>query len=121
MLIIMAIAGIMFFVSGGRYVHMALVIVVGIAAVALLIKAAPYRAERLLVFLDSTRDPHGRGYQVNQALIAVGSGGFFGVGFGHSRQKFRFLPEVTGDSIFAIAAEEMGFFVSAGLIAVCSR
>ncbi|OGH89494.1 MAG: hypothetical protein A2537_01845 [Candidatus Magasanikbacteria bacterium RIFOXYD2_FULL_36_9] len=61
-------------------------------------------------------DPQGIGYQINQAFLAVGSGGFWGLGIGQSRQKFQYLPEVNSDSIFAIFAEETGFLFSAGLI-----
>ncbi len=116
MLIIAAIAGFMFFAAGGRWAHLGILALSGVLAVFLLIKAAPYRAERLLTFMNPSHDLQGQGYQINQALIAVGSGGAFGVGLGHSRQKFRYLPEVTGDSIFAIVAEELGFFLSSGLI-----
>jgi cell division protein FtsW len=63
-------------------------------------------------------DPLGKGYHINQALLAVGSGGIFGRGYGHSRQKFAYLPEVTGDSIFAVAAEELGFIVIVVIIGV---
>lgn len=116
MIIVAAIAACMFFAAGGRWAHMGILLLGGVLAIFLLIKAAPYRAERFLTFLDPSRDPQGQGYQITQALIAVGSGGMFGVGLGHSRQKFRYLPEVTGDSIFAIVAEELGFFLSSGLI-----
>ncbi|MCK5085822.1 FtsW/RodA/SpoVE family cell cycle protein, partial [Candidatus Parcubacteria bacterium] len=61
--------------------------------------------------------PQGIGYQINQALLALGSGGILGLGFGHSRQKFNYLPEPIGDSIFAIAGEEMGFV---GLVVLMS-
>ncbi len=74
-----------------------------------LIKIAPYRLNRLLVFLKPATDPMGIGYQIKQALIAVGSGGIIGVGLGMSRQKFGFLPQSIGDSIFAIFSEETGF------------
>ncbi|MBI4281060.1 FtsW/RodA/SpoVE family cell cycle protein, partial [Candidatus Uhrbacteria bacterium] len=63
-------------------------------------------------------DPQGIGYHVNQALLAIGSGGFWGLGFGHSRQKYQYLPEVQGDSIFAIVGEELGFLFAVALI-VC--
>ncbi len=116
MMIIAAIAAVMFFAAGGRYRHIGLMVLGGVLAIFLLIKAAPYRAERFLTFLNPSHDPQGQGYQINQALIAVGSGGMFGVGLGHSRQKFRYLPEVTGDSIFAIVAEELGFFLSSALM-----
>jgi len=62
-----------------------------------------------LAFLDPTIDPTGAGYQIKQALITIGSGGWLGVGFGKSVQKFGYLPEVQGDTIFAVAAEELGF------------
>ncbi len=81
-----------------------------------LIIAAPYRTERLTIFLHPELDPQGIGYQMNQAFLAVGSGGFWGLGFGHSRQKFQYLPEASADTIFAIIAEENGFIVSIGLI-----
>lgn len=81
-----------------------------------LIIIAPYRAARLTTFLHPELDPQGVGYQVNQAFLAVGSGGFWGLGFGHSRQKFQYLPEVDADSIFAVIAEENGFLVSTGMV-----
>ena len=84
--------------------------------IALLIRLAPYRAARFTVFLNPQFDPQGIGYHVNQALLAIGSGGIFGLGLGHSRQKYNYLPEVTGDSIFAVIAEEMGFIVAVGVI-----
>jgi cell division protein FtsW len=64
---------------------------------------------RFTVFLNPEIDPQGIGYQINQALLAIGSGGLFGRGLGKSIQKYNYLPEVTGDSIFAIIAEELGF------------
>ena len=84
----------------------------GAAAFILLVIAAPYRAQRLTVFMHPELDPQGVGYQMNQAFLAAGSGGFWGLGFGHSRQKFQYLPEVNSDSVFAIVAEENGFFIS---------
>ena len=76
-----------------------------------LILNSPYRAARLTTFLHPELDPQGIGYHINQAFLAIGSGGFWGRGFGHSRQKFQYLPEATGDSIFAIMAEELGFII----------
>lgn len=78
-------------------------------SLALLIKLAPYRWHRWLVYLNPNIDLAGIGYQVNQALLAIGSGGIFGLGLGHSRQKYNYLPEPMGDSIFAILGEEWGF------------
>ena len=76
----------------------------------------PYRMQRITIFMHPELDPQGIGYQINQAFLAVGSGGFWGLGIGQSRQKFQYLPEVNSDSIFAIFAEETGFLFSAGLI-----
>lgn len=89
---------------------------VGVISFVSLIFAAPYRAKRITTFLHPELDPKGIGYQMNQAFLAVGSGGFWGLGFGHSRQKFQYLPEVSADTIFAVVAEENGFLVSAGVV-----
>ncbi len=75
-----------------------------------------YRQERWLTFLNPLHDPQGSSYHIRQALIAIGSGGFWGLGLGESRQKYQFLPQVTTDSIFAIIAEETGFIGAAILI-----
>jgi cell division protein FtsW len=91
---------------------------VGGAALALLIAQSPYRAARLLTFLHPENDPQGIGYHINQALLAVGSGGIFGRGYGHSVQKYQYLPEVAGDSIFAVIAEEFGFLLTVGFLAL---
>lgn len=105
----------MFFLAGASLKHIAGLIGIGVAGLALMIKIEPYRMNRLLAFMDPSIDPQGIGWQVKQAAIAVGSGGIFGVGLGHSHQKFSYLPEVVGDSIFAIIAEEVGM-VGAGVI-----
>lgn len=81
----------------------------GLAVLLILIKLEPYRVARLLTFMDPSRDSQGAGYQILQSLLAVGSGGFWGLGYGLSRQKYNYLPEVIGDSVFAVVAEEMGF------------
>lgn len=106
MIIMPALA--MYFLAKGNLKHLFLIIVAGAGGVFLLVKMAPYRLNRLLVFLNPQIDPLGIGYQINQALLAVGSGGILGLGLGRSRQKFNYLPEVQGDSIFAIIAEELG-------------
>jgi len=112
MSIIAAMALIVYFVAGAPLTYVSGLIMAGIAGLALLITAAPYRAARFTTFLHPELDPQGIGYHINQALLAIGSGGFFGLGYGHSRQKFQYLPEVSGDSIFAIVSEEMGFLVA---------
>ena len=109
LMIVSAVAGTMYFVAGAKMSHVIAMIGAGITGVALLIKTAPYRMERFMVFLNPSTDQSGAGYQINQALLAIGTGGLFGLGFGQSRQKFNYLPEAESDSIYAVAAEELGF------------
>ena len=116
-LICILTAGIsMFFVAGGRFKHLALLAIVGALGFLLMIYTRPYAMSRIKVFMDPQSDPLGAGYQIRQALIAVGSGKTFGRGFGQSIQKFNFLPEPLGDAIFAVAAEEFGFVGSTLLV-----
>jgi cell division protein FtsW len=79
-------------------------------------KTASYRAARLTVFLHPELDPQGIGYQINQAFLAIGSGGLWGLGLGHSQQKYSYLPQVMNDSVYPIIAEELGFFFALGLV-----
>lgn len=109
-IVVMSVA--VFFAGGGRLKHILSVGGLGVAGLFLMIKLSPYRAARFTTFLHPELDPQGVGYHINQALLAVGSGGVLGRGFGHSRQKFAYLPEVTGDSIYAIIGEELGFVIS---------
>jgi cell division protein FtsW len=74
----------------------------------LAIKFEPYRMQRLLTFLNSDSHDLGAGYHIKNALIAIGSGGLWGLGFGQSKQKYLYLPEAHTDSIFAIICEELG-------------
>ena len=106
----------MLFVAGARWNHLLLLLGVGVGVFILMIVVAPYRVARLTTFLHPELDPQGIGYHINQAFLAIGSGGFWGKGFGHSLQKFQYLPEVAADSIYAVIAEEMGFLFAAGLI-----
>jgi len=106
--ILCVIAMAMFFAAGARLSHMGLLVGSGLGGLAVLVMLAPYRMKRFTVFLDPDHDPSGAGYQIRQALIALGSGGVFGVGLGHSRQKFLYLPEPMTDSIFAVLGEELG-------------
>jgi len=76
----------------------------------------PYLQERVKTFLNPSIDPRGSSYQIQQSLIAIGSGGMFGRGFGQSIQKFSYLPEPQGDSIFAVFAEELGFVGATSII-----
>jgi cell division protein FtsW len=115
-LVIFIAAIAMFIVAGGRWLHIGSIGAVCVAGLLALALVRPYIKDRLLIFLNPSLDPLGAGYQIQQSLIAVGSGGFFGRGFGQSLQKFNFLPEPIGDSIFAVFAEEWGFIGSVLLI-----
>ncbi len=111
--IIIALAGLSIFItSGAKWTHIISLGLAGFLALAALGLFVPYIQGRLLTFVNPARDPLGAGYQIQQSLIAVGSGEFFGRGFGQSIQKFNFLPEPIGDSIFAVFAEEWGFIGS---------
>lgn len=104
--------------SGARLVHIGVVFLLCIMAVAALAYYRPYVAARFTTFLDPSADAQGSGYQIQQALIAVGSGGLTGRGFGQSIQKFNFLPEPIGDSIFAVAAEEFGLVGTVSIVII---
>lgn len=105
---IILIGAAMVFGAGFRLRHLAVLAMSGIALFGLLVNVASYRLDRIIVYLHPELDPQGKGYQINQALLAVGTGGWWGLGFGRSRQKYQYLPEPAGDSIFAIIAEELG-------------
>lgn len=111
MFIMGALIVLMLYFARAKLTHLGIVCLLGILAFVLMIFSTPYRADRLMTFLHPELDPTGQGYQINQAFLAIGTGGWFGLGLGHSRQKFQYLPEVHADSIFAVAAEELGFIV----------
>ncbi len=111
MFVIVASALTTYYISGAPFVWFAGLGVLGTGLFALLLKLSPYRAARFMTFLHPELDPDGIGYQINQAFLAIGSGGLLGLGYGHSRQKYLYLPEAYGDSIFAVMAEELGFIV----------
>lgn len=110
------IALVMYFSAGAPLNQIFGIIIAGLVSFFILAKAAPYRMNRLLSFMNPSLDPQGIGYQVKQALIAIGSGGILGVGLGHSRQKFNYLPEPVGDSIFAIIGEELGIIGTVSVV-----
>lgn len=116
MTVVAAIAGVMYLIAGASYTHIGVMFAGAVGVVAMLIKAAPYRMARFTIFLNPAADSKGIGYHINQALLAIGSGGIFGMGFGRSRQKFNYLPEAATDSIFAVTAEELGFVRSLFII-----
>ncbi len=110
MIALVAISASMFFIGGVSLKYLFSAAGVSLLMMWILIKAEPYRLERLTTFFDPSVDSKGISYQITQALIAIGSGGLWGQGFGQSRQKYSYLPEPIGDSIFAIMSEELGFF-----------
>ncbi|MCK4918466.1 MAG: cell division protein FtsW [Candidatus Pacebacteria bacterium] len=99
----------MLLVAEVNFKHFFIIIGSTLLAIVPLALYKPYVLQRLLTFLNPASDLSGAGYQINHALISIGSGGLWGKGFGKSIQKFGFLPEPTGDSIFAVTAEEWGF------------
>ncbi len=108
--LVIASAGVsMFIVAGGKWRHMIAMGLTGLIMITVLAFARPYIMNRILTFFDPSRDAQGASYQIQQSLIAIGSGSVFGRGFGQSIQKFNFLPEPIGDSIFAVLSEEFGF------------
>ncbi|MDO8590155.1 MAG: putative lipid II flippase FtsW [bacterium] len=118
-LILIIFAGMaMFIAAGGKWRYVFMIILAGVVGLTLLAFMRPYVMQRITTFFDPQTDAQGASYQVQQSLIAVGSGGLFGRGFGQSVQKFTYLPEPVGDSVFAVAAEEFGFVGSVFLLLI---
>ena len=113
---------VMIFLAGARFRHLAIPVAAGAAVVALMLKTHPYEMVRVETFLKfvftGTLDAHGAGWQLDQSLIAIGSGGWFGRGLGGGLQKYLFLPEAHTDFIFSILAEELGFVGATSLFLV---
>ncbi len=107
---------IMLFFANFQIQHVLIIIFSVIPIATLLIVIKPYRLQRIITFLNPWNDPKGSGFQVIQSLIAIGSGGAFGVGIAQSKQKFFYLPMQHTDFIFSIIAEETGFI--GGLIII---
>ena len=104
------------FVAGASLTHVAAFVSIGGVAALLLALMGDYRADRIFAFVRAEDDPGGRGFQTLQLLIALGSGGWHGLGLGASRQKFFYVPGAHTDGIFAIIGEELGFIGSAVVI-----
>lgn len=114
---VIAAAGIlMYLVAGMRWDHFGILALAGTGVLAVSVLAFSHRLARVAAFLDPTKDASGVSYHVNQALIAIGSGGIFGVGLGRSIQVYGYLPEASNDSIFAVIAEEFGLIGSLAVI-----
>jgi cell division protein FtsW len=107
---------VVFFVGGGSIKYILASLLIGVVAFSAMILINPYQFNRFKCVFNPGFDLQNKCYQTNQSLIAVGSGGLFGRGLGASRQKYMYVPEVQGDSIFAIIAEEMGLIISSLLV-----
>jgi cell division protein FtsW len=114
--ILMASALAVYFASGAKISYILGIIVLGILALAVISYFSPYRWQRLTGFLNPEENIQNSAFHINQALIAIGSGGLTGVGYGQSTTKILYLPEPIGDSIFAVVGEEFGFIGSLFLI-----
>ena len=108
----------MFFIVKVRKRHLILLILAGICLSFILIKTHPYRFMRLVAYFNPWADPRGSGFQLIQSQIAIGEGGFFGLGLGAGKQKLLFLPAAHTDFIFSIIAEEFGFLGSLSILTV---
>jgi cell division protein FtsW len=114
---IILVAGVMIFAAGLHWKWIAAM--AGLGSVGLLVSIAvqPYRLVRLRAFLDPTADPLGASFQLNQSLIAIGSGGFAGTGLGSSQQKAFYLPAAHTDFVFSVVGEELGLAGCAAVLA----
>ncbi len=115
-MILMGTGMVMYFISGARLAHIGVVILAGLAVLSMIIWFTPYRLQRIMTFVDHQKDVAGAGYQIDQALKAIGSGGIWGMGYGRSASKSNYLPDPIDDSIFAVAGEELGFIGSGTIV-----
>lgn len=115
-LVIALSAGTMYVVAGAKVRDLGILFLLLVLGLSALVISRPYIMDRITTFMDPSTDLLDSGYQLRQSLIAVGTGGIAGRGFGQSIQKFGYLPEPIGDSIFSVAAEEFGFLGSVLLL-----
>ncbi|MFY9631226.1 MAG: putative lipid II flippase FtsW [Candidatus Cybelea sp.] len=108
----------MLFAAGARLVHLTAIALATVPFAALTVLASPYRRARIFAFVDPWRDPLNTGFHIVQSLLALGSGGIFGVGLGASRAKFFYLPEQYTDFIFSVLGEELGLIGTLVVIAL---
>lgn len=106
----------MLFVAGVRMTYIAGTVLLSLPFLYALIFSVPYRRMRIMAFLNPWLDPKGSGFQIIQSQIALGSGGLFGLGLGHSKQKLFYLPAAHTDFIFSIIGEELGLLGTLGVI-----
>lgn len=117
-IVFVASATLVYFAGGAPLWHFLASLPFAVVTLGVLIFTSPYRSKRILAFLDPFSDPQGFTYHISQVLIALGSGGLFGLGLGNSRQKFEYIPQVSTDSIFGIIGEELGFVGATFLISL---
>ena len=110
---------VMVFAAGTRITYLVSLFLLSLPALYVLIFSVPYRRMRILAFLNPWLDPKGSGFQIIQSQVALGSGGIFGVGLGHSRQKLFYLPAAHTDFIFSIIGEELGLLGTLSIIVLC--
>lgn len=115
-MIILSAGLIVYALSGAKWRYIFAATFIGVIGVGLLIYATPYRKARVLTFLNPEADVEGQSYHINQALIAIGSGGLTGLGYGQSATKASYLPTPMDDSIFAVIAEELGFVGASAVV-----
>lgn len=108
----------MLFVAGGRIRHIGSIFAAAIPVLVALVLAEPYRIRRIVSFMNPWDDPQGAGFQLSQSQIALGSGGFWGLGLGRSEQKLFYLPAAHTDFIFSIIGEELGFLGAMAIVAL---
>ncbi len=117
-LLLLATGSVMYFAAGAPWRDFIILICGALLILGTLIIVRPYVLERVKTFIDPSAHSLSSGYQIQQSLIAVGSGGLFGRGFGQSVEKFNYLPEPDGDSVFAVFSEELGFIGAIVLVAL---
>ncbi len=117
-LIISGASFMIYFLGGAKWRDIGIIIGTAALGVSILLFTRPYVMERLTTFMNPENDKLGASYQTIQSLIAVGNGGIVGRGLGQSIQKFNYLPEPAGDSVFAVASEELGLFGSIFIISL---
>ncbi len=117
-LLIVATGAVMYFAAGAPWRDFGILAIGTILVFGIIVIPRPYVLERVKTFFDPSAHSLSSGYQIQQSLIAIGSGGILGRGFGQSVEKFNYLPEPDGDSVFAVFAEETGFIGAMTLLAL---
>jgi cell division protein FtsW len=108
----------LFFAAGARIFHLIAILAVTVPVAVVTVIASPYRRARVFAFVDPWKDPQNTGFHIVQSLLALGSGGFMGMGLGASRAKFFYLPEQYTDFIFSVLGEELGFVGTLAVVAL---